>query len=98
MDLLSEVFSDRAVAGFAGAALLLGCIFVADMAGESRQYKIRNLKYMLIPALILVGIFIFGFNSSPDARGIAIVSSLVAVSVWVATYLISTWRRNQKNR
>ena len=97
MDFLSEVFSDRAITGFAGAAILLGCIFVADMAGESRTYKIENLKYMSIPALILVVVLILGFNSSPDARGIAIVLGLVAVPVWVSTYLISTWRRKKKN-
>ena len=98
MDFLSEVFSDRAITGFAGVAILLGCIFVADMAGESRKYKIKNLKYMLIPTLILATVFLFGFNSSTDAKGIAIIFSLAAFPVWLATYYISTWRRNHKNK
>jgi hypothetical protein len=53
---------------------------------------------MLIPTLILATVFLFGFNSSTDAKGIAIIFSLAAFPVWLATYYISTWRRNHKNK
>lgn len=98
MNALSELFGDRAIAGFGAVAILLGCIFVANMAGESRKYKIENLKYMLIPILILITVWIFGFNSSPDTRGIAIILSLAAVPVWIATYFVAFWRANQKTK